>query len=127
MLPVPGACPFCRGELTVTRLYCPACETGLDGRFQGGPFGGLTQEQMAFVEAFVRCEGKFTRLEGELGLSYPTLRSRLNEIIRALGHEPGGDDGSTPAPADRDHILSELEAGRLSTDEAIRLLKGGKA
>jgi hypothetical protein len=125
MQTMPSACPFCRGELTVTRLYCPSCESGFEGRFQGGAFGGLTPEQIAFVEAFVRCEGKFTRLEGELGLSYPTLRARLHEVIRAMGYEPGEEE---PAPSgqERLRILADLEAGRLSAEDAVRLLKGGK-
>ena len=126
MQAMPSACPFCRGELTVTRLYCPACECGFDGRFHGGPFAGLSREQMGFVEAFVRCEGKFTRLEAELGLSYPTLRSRLNEVMRALGYEPGEEVEAASAP-DRKQILDDLEGGRVSADEAVRLLKGGRA
>lgn len=126
MLTIPSACPFCRGELTVTRLYCPSCESGFEGRFAGGPFGGLSREQMAFVEAFVRCEGKFTRLEGELGLSYPTLRARLNEVVRAMGYEPGEEEPRAQEP-DRKRILDDLEAGRLGADEAVRLLKGGRS
>lgn len=126
MQSMPSACPFCGGDLTVTRLYCPGCETGFDGRFQGGPFAGLSPEQLAFVEAFVRCEGKFTRLEGELGMSYPTLRSRLHEIIRQMGYEPGAEE-TEPAPeVDRQAVLAELEAGNLTADEAIAMLKGGK-
>ena len=125
MQTMPSACPFCQGQLTVIRLYCPSCETGFDGRFEGGPFSGLSRDQMAFVEAFVRCEGKFTRLEGELGLSYPTLRSRLNDVIRALGYEPGDEEQSVPI-ADRQRVLDDLEAGRVGADEAVRLLRGEK-
>jgi len=126
MQPMPNACPFCGGELTVTRLYCPACETSVEGRFHSGPFAGLSQEQLDFVEAFVRCEGKFTRLEGELQLSYPTLRSRLYEIIRALGYEPGAEEAVPPTGGDRESILAELEAGTINAEEAIERLKGGK-
>jgi hypothetical protein len=125
MQSVPSACPFCRGDLTVTRLYCPACETAIEGRFEGGAFGGLTPEQVAFVESFVRCEGKFTRLEGELGMSYPTLRSRLHDVIRAMGYEPGVEETPVAREEDRRRVLTDLEEGRISPDQAVELLKGG--
>ena len=72
----------------------------------------------------MRCEGKITRMEIELGLSYPTIRNRLHEVIRALGYEPGGEE---PAPgmteAERQRILEELDAGRITAEEAMRLLQ----
>jgi hypothetical protein len=72
----------------------------------------------------VRCEGKITRMEIELGLSYPTIRNRLHEVIRALGYEPGGEEpASGMSEADRQHILEELDQGRITADEAMRLLQ----
>jgi hypothetical protein len=123
MRAAPSACPVCGAELNVTRLHCRTCDTTIEGRFAGGPFGGLSADQLAFVETFVRCEGKFTRMEGELGLSYPTLRSRLHDIIRAMGYEPGGEE---PAPSDelRKAVLKDLEEGKLSAEEAIARMKG---
>ena len=58
---LPTRCPLCSGEVTVTRIYCQDCDTTIEGRFTGGPFSQLTQEQLAFVETFIRCEGKITR------------------------------------------------------------------
>ena len=78
-------CPVCNGELTVTRLHCETCDTSIEGRFANGAFAGLTPEQLDFIETFVRCEGKITRMEDEMALSYPTIRNRLQEVIRALG------------------------------------------
>ncbi len=117
-------CPVCGGELAVTRLYCRACDTTLEGRFRAGAFGQLTADQLAFVETFVRCEGKFTRMEAELGLSYPTLRNRLYDVIRALGYDPRPDEGAAPAAATRQGALDALERGEIGVDEALKRLRG---
>jgi hypothetical protein len=117
----------CGDTLSVVRLHCRSCDTSLEGRFTTGPLGGLTHEQLEFVETFLRCEGKFTRMEGETGWSYPTLRSRLHEVIRALGYEPGADDSAAVDAEARRRILTELDAGRLSADEALRQLKGAES
>ncbi|MCZ7552239.1 MAG: DUF2089 domain-containing protein [Anaerolineales bacterium] len=92
MQPVPNRCPLCGGELTVTRIYCRSCDTAYEGRFSSSLFSNLTQDQLNFMVTFVRCEGKISRVGEEIGLSYPTIRNRLHEVIRALGYEPGGDD-----------------------------------
>ena len=91
------------------------------------PFGALTPEQLHFVEAFVRCEGKLSRLSDDLGLSYPTLRSRLHDIIRALGYEPGKEESTGLSADERRQVLSELESGEIEFDEAMRRLEGGAA
>jgi len=121
---LPTKCPLCGGELTVTRIYCQDCDTTIEGRFTGGPFSQLTPEQLAFVEMFVRCEGKITRMEIELDLSYPTIRNRLNEVVRALGYEPGGEELITGlSDAQRQRILEDLDKGQISAEEAMRLLQ----
>jgi hypothetical protein len=120
---LPTRCPLCGGEVTVTRIYCQDCDTTLEGRFAGGPFSQLTPEQLSFVETFVRCEGKITRMEIELGLSYPTIRNRLLEVIRALGYEPGTEEPGRLSDAERQKILEDLDQGRISAEEAMRLLQ----
>lgn len=122
---LPTKCPLCGGEVTVTRIYCRECDTTIEGRFTGGPFAQLSAEQLAFVELFVRCEGKITRMEDELGLSYPTIRNRLHEVMRALGYEPGGEDTIVEGISDerRQRILEDLDAGTISAEEAMRLLQ----
>jgi hypothetical protein len=125
---LPTNCPICGGEITVTRIYCRDCDTTIEGRFMTSPFAQLSPTQLVFVETFIRCEGKINRMEGELGLSYPTIRNRLHEIIRAMGYEPGKDeDRSGLSEGDRQHILEELENGQISVDQAMQLLqeKGG--
>lgn len=129
MLPLPRQCPMTGGAIVVTRFYCPDADLSIEGRFavEPAPFSQLTADQLKFVELFVRNEGKLNRMEDELGLSYPTIRSRLHEIIRALGYEPGKDEAAPPpAPTpDRKAILADLDAGRISFDDAMRMLKGG--
>jgi len=121
-------CPVCQNELTITRLHCDACDTTLEGRFLGGPFAHLTVEQLDFVLTFIRCEGKLTRMETEIGLSYPTIRNRLQDIIRALGYEPGKDDSSPEVSEDRRRqVLEDLDSGKLSADAAMRILRGEEA
>ncbi|MBW7886109.1 MAG: DUF2089 domain-containing protein [Caldilineaceae bacterium] len=124
MLPLPRRCPFTGGEIVVTRIYCPDADTTIEGRFavEEPPFAHLAPDQLKFVEIFVRNEGKLNRMEEELGLSYPTIRSRLHEIIRALGYEPGREEA---APAvDRKQILDDLDAGRITFEEAMQRLQG---
>jgi hypothetical protein len=117
-------CPVCDGDLTVTRLHCDTCDTVIEGRFANGAFAGLTPEQLDFIETFVRCEGKITRVEEEMALSYPTIRNRLQEVIRALGYEPGKDESPEVSDEKRRSVLEELDSGRISADEAMRLLHG---
>jgi hypothetical protein len=117
-------CPVCDNELTITRLHCEVCDTTLDGHFTGGPFAHLSSEQLNFIETFVRCEGKITRMETELELSYPTIRNRLHEVIRALGYEPGKEEPAELPEEKREQVLEDLEAGKITADDAMRMLKG---
>ena len=124
MNPVLTQCPVCKDELVVTRLHCSSCNTMIEGRFFSGPFSNLSREHMEFVEVFVRCEGKITRVESELKLSYPTIRNRLHEVIRALGYEPGKDDLAELDDDKRRTVLEDLDAGRISAEDAMRALGG---
>lgn len=124
MKPSLSKCPVCESDLVVTRLHCMTCDTSIEGRFASGALPGLTLEQLDFVETFIRCEGKITRMEDELGLSYPTIRNRLQEVIRAMGYEPGKDETPDVSDEKRRSILEELDSGKISPDEAMRLLRG---
>ncbi|GAB4502198.1 MAG: DUF2089 family protein [Anaerolineales bacterium] len=120
-------CPVCANELTITRLHCDTCETTLEGRFSGGPFAHLNDEQLKFIEIFIRNEGKINRMESEIGLSYPTIRNRLHEVIRALGYEPGKDEAVEISEERRRQILEDLDAGKISAEAAMRILRGEEA
>ena len=126
MLPLPTKCPICGGEVMIMRLSCRECEVILDGRFTSGPLNRLSPEQIQFVETFLRYEGKLTRMEDELQLSYPTIRNRLHDVIRALGYEPGGEASIGLTESERGQILEDLDQGRISTKEAMRLLQEGE-
>jgi len=89
-----------------------------------GQFSNLSPQQMEFVFTFVRCEGKINRMEQELGLSYPTIRNRLHEVIRALGYEPGKDEPIEIGADKRSEILADLDAGKISAEDAMRILRG---
>ncbi len=124
MRPVPARCPICQSELTVVRLHCSSCDTSIEGSFSAGQFSNLTPEQLEFIFTFVRCEGKINRMEQELGVSYPTIRNRLNEVIRKLGYEPGKEEPVEITQERRNGILEDLSAGRITAEEATRLLRG---
>ena len=124
MRPAPTICPICQSELEVVRLHCSSCDTSLEGHFAMGQFSNLTPEQMEFIFTFVRCEGKINRMEQELGLSYPTIRNRLHEVIRALGYEPGKDESVEINAEVRSSAIADLEAGKITADQAMRILRG---
>jgi hypothetical protein len=116
-------CPVCGERLSATRLHCRSCDTTIEGQFELGRFGRLTPEQLGFVETFVRCEGKLNRMEKELDLSYPTLRSRLTEVIHQMGYETGP-EAERLSDEERHQILDELASGKLSSEEAMQMLAG---
>jgi len=117
-------CPVCGSELTVTRLHCETCDTSIEGRFANGAFAGLTPDQLDFIETFIRVEGRMNRMTDEMGISYPTLRNRLHEVIRALGYEPGKEEPVEISDEKRRSVLEDLDAGKISAEDAMRLLNG---
>ena len=122
MYPILNQCPVCKDDLLITKLECRTCGTVIEGHFVTSSFAQLTKEQMDFVEIFVRCEGKLNRMEGELNLSYPTIRNRLHEVIRAMGYEPGTED-TRLTESERQRILEDLNQGRISASEAMQMLQ----
>lgn len=120
-------CPVCDHPLSITRLTCDNCSTNIEGSFSAsvGPFTQLSPEQANFALTFIRCEGRLNRMEDELKLSYPTLRNRLVEVIRALGFEPGKEDQSIRLTTDeRAKILDDMSQGRITYTDARKLLTG---
>jgi hypothetical protein len=73
----------------------------------------------------VRNEGKITRMEEEFRLSYPTIRSRLHEVIRALGYEPGKESAVGLTEEERRKILEDLDSGKITSEEAMKMLEEG--
>jgi hypothetical protein len=96
-----STCPVCQGELTITRLHCRSCGTALEGEFGVGRFGRLEREQLAFLESFLRSRGNLKEMERELGISYPTIRGRLESLLRVIGLADGATrEGSEPMAAE---------------------------
>jgi hypothetical protein len=125
-----STCPICQHELTVTRLHCAECGTTLEGEFNVGRFARLSREQLALLESFLRSRGNLREMERELGLSYPTVRGRVDSLVRALGlatteaaaMDRTGPNG--PASDDRRQVLERLARREIRADEAAAMLRG---
>ena len=127
-----STCPVCSSELAVTRLHCRSCGTTLEGDFSVGRFGRLSRDQMTLLESFLRSRGNLRDMERELGISYPTVRSRVEALVRALGFGPRGDDDDTdeaaatpPAPTggSRQEILERLARHDIGAEEAAAAIR----
>jgi hypothetical protein len=122
--PIPGGCPVCGDAMVITTLHCPNCDVTVQGRFTLGRLALLSPEQLEFVEVYLRCDGKIKRVEDELGISYPTVRNRLNDIITTMGYEAPGSENSELSGEQRRRVLDDLAAGRISSEDAVELLRG---
>src|SRR5688572_24383989 len=123
MLQLPERCPFCSAAITTVKQYtCGSCGTTFEGHFTlpeaTHPLTRLNRAQLDFILAFVRCEGKLNRLEAELGISYPTVRNRLNEIITVLGGEAQA-ELEAPPPPDPAPPLPPVEGGPQSRKQIL--------
>jgi hypothetical protein len=131
-----ATCPVCSADLAVTRLHCSTCGTSLEGEFSVGRYARLNREQLALLESFLRSRGNLREMERELGISYPTVRSRVDALVRALGLGDGGPTADeTDAPpeavgatatdptATRQSILERLANHEIGADEAARAIR----
>jgi hypothetical protein len=124
-----STCPICSSELSVTRLHCASCGTTLEGDFSVGRFGRLSRDQVTLLESFLRSRGNLREMERELGISYPTVRSRVEALVRALGFGPRPDDDDepavtpVPAPATREEILQALARHEMSAEDAATAIR----
>src|SRR3954466_13102116 len=109
-------CPACGGATAIERVRCTACSTGVDGRFDFGWPGLLSAEQLGFARVFLEARGKIKDVERALGLSYPTVVARLDEVVNAITAQPQ----RAPAvpPPQRGQVLDELASGSIDVDEA---------
>lgn len=128
-----STCPVCASELAVTRLHCRSCGTTLEGDFSVGRFGRLNRDQLTMLESFLRSRGNLRDMERELGISYPTVRSRVEALVRALGFGPRSDaadaeepdEGTEPTvkPRTRAEILEALARHELTAEEAAAAIR----
>jgi hypothetical protein len=119
-----AVCPVCGADLTVTELACPACNTRIQSTFSTCRYCRLDEEQSRFLEVFLRCRGVIRDVERTLGISYPTVRGKLDALLDALGlvAEPEAEED---ASQERIAVLEELDAGRITIQEAIQRLRQG--
>ena len=118
----PSQCPVCDLPLSISELRCRGCGTTLRGEFAltRCSFCNLPPEQLRFLELFLRCRGNLRDVERTLGLSYPTVRARLDALLTTLGYTPAV---SPDTGEQRREVLEALDAGRVTADEAIALLE----
>ena len=130
-----STCPVCSSELAVTRLQCRGCGTAIEGDFNVGRFGRMSREQLALLESFLRARGNLKELERELKVSYPTVRARIDALVKSLGlgdAPPVADDGTgDPSTAGRNgetvglrrEVLERLARHEVTAEEAATLIR----
>ena len=110
MKKVISRCPVCNSELTVARLKCDSCDTVIENSFRLSKFDYLSEEELYFTETFIRCRGNIKEVEKALRISYPTVRSKLEAVIKKLGYETGDEEQGTK----KEEILRALENGEIT-------------
>ena len=124
---VPVRCPVCSTGMYVERVRCEQCGSSVEGKFSLDWPAQLTREQLAFVKVFVSCRGKIKDVEQALGVSYPTVVSRLDEVVDAVtGPQTSPQPVGQKESARRLTVLERLAGGELNLDEAERLLREEK-
>jgi len=128
-------CPACGGQLIITECKCPACQLQMRGEFQSGQLSSLSDETLTFIKVFLAARGNLTEVERVLGISYPTIRNKLDEINSILNRNNDTiilPDKTTGSAAEkkaasvediRKDILQQVSDGRLSPAEAVQKLK----
>lgn len=119
MKKVISCCPVCNHELTVARLRCDSCDTVIENTFRLSKFDYLSEEELYFTEMFIRCRGNIKEVEKGLGISYPTVRAKLDAVIKKLGYDEETDSRSSK----KEEILKALEHGEITAEQAITELK----
>ena len=120
--PLLNYCPVCTHEMTITKLVCNHCHTKVEGEFVSCKFCRLPKDQLEFVEVFLKCRGNIKDVEKELSISYPTVRNRLEVILQSLGYRDEKPVTSQDG-IQRFEILSALESGKITSEEATQQLR----
>lgn len=108
-------CPFCEGHLSVVKKRCDRCNMGFSGRFKGSHLSQMTQKEQRFIEQFVLNSGSLKEMAEIEGVSYPTIRNKLDEIIQKLSD-------LIEEREQRQEIIDQLEEEEISAEKAVQLL-----
>jgi hypothetical protein len=116
--PLISECPVCEKQLKVTRLQCTHCHTTIENEFELSNFANFSKEQLSFIETFLKCRGNIKEVEKELGISYPTVRGKLDDIISSLGYSAT----KKVEKINQKKVILMLEKGEITAEEAIGIL-----
>jgi hypothetical protein len=122
----PGVCPVCGDKLSITKLGCPHCLTAIEGDFHPCEFCRLPEDDLYFIKVFIKCRGNIKDVEKELGISYPTVRSKLDCVIKELGFEVPNKDVTKEKERKetlKNEILDQLSKGEITAKEAAEKIK----
>lgn len=124
--PLPHRDPISGGPLFISELTGEDSGVTIRGKFAIPRYAQLDPDQSHFLETFLRCRGMLSSMEKELGISYPTVRARLDSLLQALDLKPIKDEKNKEKLEERKRkILDDLEAGKISAEEAKRKIKEG--
>jgi hypothetical protein len=115
-------CPVCESQLQISSYQCPECGTGVSGSFPPRTFDVLGEAEEDFVITFLVCSGNIKQVEKRLGISYPTVKSRLRRIVELLGAQVEVLETEVRIEGDEE-VLNELSSGKIDAQEAIRRLR----
>ena len=117
------ACPVCDAPLRVTELTCAVCKTSLHGDFPPPPLARLAPEHQAFIETFVQCRGVIRDVERALGISYPTVRAKLDAAVEALEAILHAQQATEDREERRRAVLRQVEEGTITPERAAEMLR----
>jgi hypothetical protein len=110
-------CPYCKAAMAVTEMACGHCQVSIRADFPMSRVAGLPVEHQRFIEMFVLAGGNLKQIAEQVGVSYPTIRSRLDKVIDALR----GEIAKTQRV--RGSVLDAVEPGKTNAADAARLIK----
>jgi hypothetical protein len=116
-LPINTGCPYCQQAMTVSRMTCHACDVAIEAAFPTARLANLPIEHQRFIEIFVLASGSLKQIAEQTGVSYPTVRSRLDKVIAALREEIGRTQTT------KGNILDAVSEGKLTAQRAAKLIK----
>ncbi len=120
----PKICPVTGETLVISELMAPKSGVTIRGRFRMPLTAQLDDDQQHFLEVFLRSKGVISTMEKELGISYPTVKSRFDVLLDSLGLAPFKNEKKEKSAEERRKILKQLEDGKITASEAKEKLKG---